>query len=194
MTRPADVPALGEELYEQLEPFAREDEDNDWALLVLCGALWIMNQDLADLISEDDDGNPGWSSILDIESCPEQYLPWLGQFVGTHVPDGLSETEARDLVRDHPSYRRGTPAAIEAAVAATLTGTQSVTLVERNEDPYALLVAVDASEMPDEDATLAAALSQKPAGIVLTLDSTEGVTIDELSGTIDSLSGTIDSL
>jgi hypothetical protein len=84
---------------------------------------------------------------------------------------------------------------MQAAVAATLTGSQSVSVLERvGGDPYALTVVVRTSETPDSAATLAAAMTQKPIGLILTLVVSNATIIDSLTGTIDALTGTIDGL
>jgi hypothetical protein len=59
-----------------------------------------------------------------------------------------------------------------AAIRRTLTGTRYVFLKEREGSPYRVTAVTRTAETPDVAATLAAALSQKPAGLILTLSST----------------------
>ena len=33
----------------------------------------------------------GWSSLLSVDDCPTQFLPWLGQWVGVYVPPGTAD-------------------------------------------------------------------------------------------------------
>lgn len=193
MSRPTDAGSFGETLYTRLEPLTYDDENQEWALLVYCGAIGQMFQQLHDLTADTED-RPGWSNLLDIEVCPADYLPFLGQFVGATIPTGSDETTARDIVRTHSGFQRGTRAALEAAVAATLTGTKTVRIIERDEDPYYITVLTDPAETPDPDATLAAALTQKPGGLVLNHYLDASTIIDELEGSIDDLAGIIDDL
>lgn len=194
MPMPTDAGSVAERLYAALEPFAYADEENDWALLVYSGAAGQMRQQIHDLVADTED-RPGWANLLDIDNCPADYLPYLAQFVGSRIPTGSSEATARDIVRTHSGFNRGTVSALEAAVAATLTDTQTVYISERVDDnAYWLTVATLTSETPDEAATLAAVLSQKPAGIKLDFFTTTSLYIDDLDGTIDGLSGTIDEL
>lgn len=114
----------------------------------------------------------GWAGAFDLDTTPAP--AWLGNTTGTRVPGGLTVDQQRAYVLARPSWRRGTPAAMVAAVRATLTGLQRVTVDERDGSPWRLTVTVYAAETPDEAATLAAALSQKPVGIVLTLQVAQG--------------------
>lgn len=194
MPRPSDVGTYGEALYAKLEPLAYDDEANDWALLILCGAIGQMYQQLHDLTSESEDGRPGWADLMDVEACPYDYLHFLGYLVGIVIPKGSDETTARDYVRTPSGFKRGITAAIEAAAARTLTGTKTVTIIERDEDPYNLTVITEPSETPDDDATYAAILAQKPAGLILNHYVVDDTIIDELEGIISDLGGTIDEL
>lgn len=194
MPRPTDVSETGERLYEELEPLALEDEANDWALLVLCGAFGLQWQPITDLTGDAEDGTPGWGSLLDIDNCPDRYLPHLGMYVGTRL-DGITDpVTQREAVRSHNNFQRGTRAALIAEVQETLTGTQTVRVLERNEGAYRLTVITDPTETPDETATLAAILRQKPGGIVLEYYTSVGTTIDELVGEIYVQAGTINGL
>jgi hypothetical protein len=123
----------------------------------------------------DDGDDPGWSALLDVDRCPAEALPWLGQLVGvTLVPQQASETtaqfeaRARQRIKDTDGWQRGTPAAIMGAIKAHLTGTQTVFLRERDGSAYRLTVVTFDDETPDTDAALSALIEQKPAGIVLT--------------------------
>lgn len=198
MARPTDVGDFGELIYADLAPLAYADEDNDWALLKLMGAMGAMFEPIYTLtVDTDEDGTnrPGWAIALDVDQCPVASLPWLAQFVGARIPDGLDEETQRDLIRIPRGRSRGTRAAMEADVQRTLTGTKTVYIDERVDgNAWQLTVNTIDSETPDEVATLAAIIGQKPAGIVLTFEATTSAIIDSLDGTIDGLSGTIDSL
>lgn len=164
-------------LYVALAPLAQQDDDYGWSLLILLNAIGTMFQELDDVERDTVDG-PGWSPLLDLDRCPDYALPWLAQFVGVRVlPDSTAaQQRARILATD--GWRRGTPAAIVGATKATLTGTQSVVIRERDvsgaDPPYTLIVRTLTSETPNATSTLNAILAQKPAGIVLDYASVTG--------------------
>lgn len=193
-----------DELYEQLDPIAKwqtstdrnADETNDWPLLRLCEAVTKPYQELDDIAGDGD--LPGWAALLDPDLTPVWALPWLAQLVGVRLTVGASEAVQRAEVTTAAGWRRGRPASIVAAVQATLTGTKDVRIVERWTSAYTLLVLTIPSETPDEAVTLAAIISQKPAGIVLEYMTESTPIIDEFDEdvTIDSLNvaRTIDAL
>lgn len=193
MARPSDVGSVGEALYERLAPLGYDDEAQDWALLILCGALGVMGQSLRDLVADSEAG-PGWSSLLDVDRCPAPFLPFLAQFVGVRLPVGVAEAEARERIRTPAGFRRGTPAAIVAAAQRTLIGAKTVSLFERDGGAYRLTVVTRTSETPDTAATERAIRGEKPAGILLTYVVSASPIITELAGDIDSLAGTTNDL
>jgi hypothetical protein len=108
---------------------------------------------------------------------------WLGQAAGTRVPGGLTRQEQREYVTSRRAWRRGTPAAIKAAVAAKLRGSRRVDLVERDGTAGHLRVQVYESEVPGGDTApiLAAALSQKPVGITVEIEVLSGATVQHMT-------------
>lgn len=190
---PPIVGSYAQMLYDRLEPFSNDDENQGWALLHFCEAIGRMYQQLHDLISDSDEG-PGWSSILDVERCAVTYLPYLAQFVGVRLPKGIGEDEARDRVRTPSGFARGTRAAMIAAAQRLLTDTKHISLIERNGSAYQISAFTLTSETPDPDLVEKALLSEKPGGLVLTYAHGAGTFIDELIGDIDSQTGDIDSL
>ncbi len=110
---------------------------------------------------------PG-TPLSDLESTP--YPGWFGQVVGVHTPAGTPAEQTRAALRARKTSTRGRPAAIIAAVKATLTGPSQVLLMERYDGrAYQVRVVTYTAQTPDPAATLRAALSEKPVGIVLTL-------------------------
>lgn len=74
-----------------------------------------------------------------------------------------------DALKAKLSWMRGTAPAMVSAAQATLIGTRRVVLRERfTGDPWKINVVTFTDETPDAAATLAALLTQKPAGIILT--------------------------
>lgn len=123
---------------------------------------------------------PGWAAEL---SCQRTHRhKWTGQFVGVVVPDGLTDEQACALLTDRPSTRRGTPQSIVFAAQQTLTGSKSVTLLERTTSAYALTVYTFSTETPDAAATEAAIRAAKPAGLVLTYQSVSPTSYTALEG------------
>lgn len=169
--------ALGERLRERTAPLAPDDETYGYAHAHLCEALAQMLVQVAEVYDPPDPLPPA-APLMDPAPAPDWALPWVGQLVGVRLPRGATAEQARTLIRDVAGFSRGTPAALAAAAAATLTGNQVVIFRERDssaaDPPYALEVVTLTGETPNPAATLAALMAQKPAGIVLTYRSVEG--------------------
>lgn len=99
-------------------------------------------------------GEPGWSIIMDPNVCPPEALNWLAQFVGVPLDSAIAVADQRAMIIGEQSFKRGTPAAMKAAVQRLLTGTKSLYFQERAGDPYKLLVATLPEETPESDQTL----------------------------------------
>lgn len=193
MARPT-VPAVTEHWYDELKTTQPGDEGRDWPFLKLLGGMGAAFGPLHDIVRDTADG-PGWTILFDPARCPAWALPWLAQFAGVQLPEGITEAEQRQRIVSPPAFERGTLAGMRAAVSATLTGTRFVRILERNGTPYQLAVVSRTPETPDPAASERAARSQKPAGLILTYVVSDVPIIDEGSGTIDSIPGgvTIDS-
>lgn len=182
-------------LYQQLLPMAEDDADTGYVTAHLCAVLMKPVELVSQLAKEDGD-KPGWRSAVDVDNAPAQLLPWLGQFNGTPLEDTEPEEEMRRKIREARGSHRGTTRAILSDVAATLTGTKSVRLIERDgPSPFENVVVTRASETPDEAATLAALNNRqtKPLGVVYQLVVATSILVDELTGTTDEQVGTTDS-
>lgn len=163
------VSDAAERLYVALGPLTRGDDRHGWVLLNLCAALAAPLADVEDFAS-DTDTHPGWGRMLDPRVAPARALPWLGQLVGAVVPAGSSESVARELVQANPTWQRGTPAALTAAVRAVLTGSRTVLLTERyTGSAYQVRVSTYAAETSDLAAVTAAVNAALPAGLVATV-------------------------
>lgn len=172
---------FAQRIYDQLEPIAWDDVNQEWALATYVGALDPMFQEIDDYASDGDDGEPGWSILLDLNRCPTKALPFMGQFVGVQLTPGLTDAQMRARIAAHPGFGRGTPSAIIAAAQAHLTGTGDVLMTERyTGDPYKLYVATRTSQTPNSTQTLADIMAAKPAGIILTYETIAGQTFQEL--------------
>lgn len=122
-----------------------------------------------------DGTRPPWTDAFDLERTA--FPAWVGQASGTPVPGSLSLPAQRAYVRDRPAQRRGTVGALVATVQQTLRGSRRVVLVERDGGPYRLRVQVYASEVTDVEQVRAAALTQKPVGLVLTVEVLSGASV-----------------
>lgn len=199
MARP-DSNAFADAVYARLEPVATEDERLGWPLLTYIIGLSQMFAKV-EAIVRSPDGRVPYSPMLDVTICPPFALPFLAQFAGVKLrPLKVGETleqwavYARDAIVRRNGRNRGRPDAMIAAVQETLTGTKDVRLLEQaGGDAYALTVITRPGETPDVAAATAAALTQKPAGIVLTMVQTDLPLINEGTRTIDAAAGTIDT-
>jgi hypothetical protein len=166
-------------MYDQLEPVAGPDPDIGWHLLAYVNAIGEMFQQVADLAEDGDNGEPGWSIIVDINRIPDEGLPYIAQFIGMAFVSGIDAPTMRQQIRDHTSWQRGTPAALMAAVRLFLTGTKTVQMQERNPDAYAFQVIIWASEAPADTSSTSPLvryvnLYAKPAGLTWTITVNPG--------------------
>lgn len=177
-----DVTESTEVLYTALGPLTDGDEARDWPLLRYCDALCrAYVEQIWGYVSDTDD-ELGWVIAFDVYNAPAEALPYLAQFVGVVLGPGSTEADQRAAILDHAGFRRGTPEAMISAVARTLTGTQTVNLVERvGGNAYQLEVETLPGETPDAELTERAILSQKPIGIVFNALSSAGQTWADLA-------------
>lgn len=169
--------SFADRLLEQTAPFAALDtpfgtNPGDWH--ILCGAFGAMFQPVEDLSSDTPEGYPGWSVLLDIERIPTVNIPYLAQFVGVNIPDGLSDSQQRACVRNAAGFTRGRPASIIAAAQLHLTGDKSVILRERDGSPRTHTIITKANETPNPEQTLVDLMEQKPGADIFNLIITGG--------------------
>lgn len=161
--------------------------DFTYPLLALCEALIGQWQGIEDIIRDDPlTDDPGWSTVMDVNRAPSEWLAWLAQFAGVRLRDGLSDADQRAWIKSTDGFRRGSPTAMVGAVQAYLTGTKTVYLTERHGSAYRLTVATKLSETPNTAQVAAAALLQKPAGIVMAVTVVNGSDYQTLRDTHDS--------
>jgi hypothetical protein len=170
---------VAEELYLALAPFTERinpddpgrtitDEDLDWPLLIFFGTLAKRWQQVDDLSRDSDDG-PGWSVILDVDRIPDEGLPYLAQFKGKTLLQGMTPQIARERINGTDGFDRGSPEAIRVATKRHLTGTRTVNIVERHAgDVFQYEVIVKEEECPSSGQTLRDAMEQKPYGFLMT--------------------------
>lgn len=149
--RPTPTTPFQESLYDALEPIADQDEEQNWALLEFCGAIASMFDQVEGYSRDTEDDRPGWSQILDPTRAPEETLAWLHQITGTRPLPGLSVADQRSRVLELSGQKRGTVGAMIAAAQRYLSGTKSVTILERTPDPYSFAIQTLESETPVTD-------------------------------------------
>ena len=128
---------------------------------------------------------PGWSVLLNPVDCPDQFLPFLGQFVGADIPIGLDATTARTKITDESAQHRGTLVSLRSAVQRNLTGTQSVVIQERlnnlgNAAAYHVIIIIRPEELVNLQALTNDVNLTKPGGIQWTLVQTDGWIISQM--------------
>jgi hypothetical protein len=129
------------ELWRQLGPWTDADPQTGFTLLRWCDAVGAELQVVDDLI-RDEPSSPGWSKILDPARAPRFALPWLGQLVGVQVDPTMPDAAQRSQITTEAGFARGTPAALVAIAQRYLTGAKTVTLTERDGNPYTLSIAL----------------------------------------------------
>lgn len=165
-------------LYERLDPIHDADEVND-LLLDLCEAVTYPQAALENIIRGDDDFDP-FERAVDLEEAPLWLLPWLSCLVGEEW-GGPSSEVLREQIRDRPRRRRGTPAAIIAAVKRTLTGSKTATLVTRvGGNPNVIFLQTIPSQTPAPTYTYNEVLRVAPAWVQLSNIVSDQLTYAEL--------------
>jgi hypothetical protein len=167
MSAPVTSP-FGDRLQERTRPLAPDDAAYGFAHAILCEALSKPFLQVQEVFDPEGD-LPPVAPLLDPVLCPDWALPWLAQLVGIVIPTGTAPDTARSLIGSVLGFRRGTRAAMEAAVQVTLIGSKTVYFRERdNGNAYQLEVVTLTAETPIPTQTQAAITATKPAGIVLT--------------------------
>jgi hypothetical protein len=195
MTRPAVSP-LAEQVYGQLWPLTGQDETLGWALLLLVAVCAHPFAQVDALVGDTDQG-PGWSPLFDIDRSPD--LDYTAGLVGDRSPEGLTDDQRRDHIRDVGGLRRGMPESLKAAAALHLTGAKTVTLYERDGNAWWDTLITRTAETPDPAAVVAAVNDPtvKPAGRKITCHVYDGWTLDEMEAaypTLDDLEAAFTTL
>lgn len=167
-----------------LPDYVRADDNGDLATFLGKATLSAMGPALRIVDSADPDTSvSGTAELANPAAAPRSWLRWLGYLVGINI-DGIPDADKRAAIADSVTLqRRGSERAIIRATQQTLTGSRSCRVYWNisGTDPYLLTVVTLTSQTPDSVATLAAALSEKPAGMSLDVQDTTGATYDELA-------------
>jgi len=169
---PAVRPTLGvvaEQLYSYVAPAGYDEAAQGYPLAALCYATCASVEAVAALVRDDPaTGEPGYSTLLDVDRAASESLDWLAQFVGVKIPSTVTMDAARrSWIHATGGFQRGTQAAMIGAIQPLLIGTQSVQILERTPDAYNFEVYTKTSETPSTTAVHAAIVAAKPAGLIL---------------------------
>lgn len=142
------------------------DPDGRWVGLmgVMAGPIEVVSA-----LTRGTDDRPAWQIMRDPDSTPDEFVGWLEQHVGVIPVPGSTLLERRARIKDPFGFGEATKRAMVAEVALTLTGSKAVRVLTHVDDLWSRMTVVTrTAETPDADATFAAALRQKPAGVKLT--------------------------
>jgi hypothetical protein len=112
----------GTRLYDSVEPLTRDDEANGWPLAYYSNAFAAMLDPVLTLVSEQDDGTPGYAWLFNPDTAPAGWLPYLEFFAGVTPYPAVDEAGRRLRIKETDGRRRGTPRAIKGAARQFLTG------------------------------------------------------------------------
>lgn len=191
MTRPVVHPAA-EQVYRLLPDFMRaadQVEQIDYtALRYLAGAA-VGLEKAADFLTlvDPDTSVTGTCELVNAAACPRPYLGWLGWLVGIDISEIADPFVRVAIGNAAATQRRGSKGSIRDAVQRTLTGSKSCRVYWNlsGTEPYLITVITVTGQTPDSVATLEAALTEKPAGIDLQLQTVDGTTYAEIAANFD---------
>lgn len=175
---------------ERVAPLIREDPQ----VTVFADAVAAMRAPIREAIGTDPEREP-LAAILDVDTCPEWALPWLAVLAGVRLDLADTPAEWREALRAFAHPLIGTVAAIKAAARLHLEGQRRVSVVERyGGDAAVIFVRTRTDETPDTARTEADVRRAKPWGLHLDYETSDLVSIGELTGTIGALTGDIGDL
>jgi hypothetical protein len=177
---------MGDLIYPEFAPITDNAGDPDNTLWTYLRGIGRMMQEVRDVSKDGLNGEPGWSQVLDATRVRPQWVPWLAQMAGYYAPVyQTKDDEAAYLGRQIPrikkfsSWNRGSVESMRYAVQEHLWGTQNVIVQERyGGDPNQIRVYFYNSEIATSStAAMAAAVSQKAAGLLFAPEGTPGAPI-----------------
>lgn len=165
-----ELDSFAQSLYDSIAPLTHDDAVHDYPLAKYCAALGKMFQ-----VTEDYGRNDGgWDKMMNVTLTPVEVLPWLAQFVGVRLEEGLTEVAQRSRVQETAGWKRGSVPALRGAAASYITDPKTFILRERFnpaapgvDSPGHLQVITYTSQTPDSAKVLAALTAQKAAGLIL---------------------------
>ncbi|MBI1377259.1 MAG: hypothetical protein GC157_07235 [Frankiales bacterium] len=185
MTAPALHPAA-EQVYRLLPDYIRAaDPDTDWTLRRFVGAAAVGLEQVNEFLTlvDPDTSVTGTCELVNAAAIPSAWLAWLGWLVGVDT-SLIPAADVRDAVQNAATtQRRGSTGAIRDVVQRTLTGSKSCRVYSNlsGTDPYLITVITQTAQTPDPVAALAAAWTEKPAGVDLELQTVAGSIYSEIA-------------
>jgi hypothetical protein len=170
--------------YRLLPDYIRDDDPGTLATFLGKATAAAMGPGLR-LVDVGDPGTSvtGTAELANPAAAPRTWLSWLAWLVGIDLA-GIPEAEKRTAISLSSSLqRRGSKRSIIRATQRTLTGSKSCRVYYNlsTTDPYLITVVTLTAQTPDAVDTLAAAVTEKPAGIDLELQTVTGATYTELA-------------
>jgi hypothetical protein len=187
---PSTVSQTSLDWWNQMGPWRDADlasglAGDGYPLLTLIDAIGSQYA-VTEAYTRDNSTHIGWSQLLDVNVCPAFALPWLAQFAGVVIPVGATESQMRALIVGKANSKRGTPASLISVLQQFLTGTQLISLYERDPDPYSFIIVAQSSQISGgaggatAAAALAALIAAKPAGLIMSFIVQSGLTWGEM--------------
>jgi hypothetical protein len=177
--------SFADDYVERLEPWLTPDLET--YLRAICEMFGEV-----ELLAFETDDTEAWEILFDADRIPAKGLPYLAQYLGERLPEGISEPLAREWLNDNPNRYRGTPYSIFRAAQRHLTGDRLVLMSERdngtgpNTDPETLLVRTLVSQTPSLAQTEADIQSVLPADVILDYDALPGQTYGDVDAAFAS--------
>lgn len=190
MTQPT-VGAYAQRLYDTLQIYTPDDEQQGWAFLHYLQAIGQMRQPVDDIVRQAQDGRDGLQAFLDPDTTLAWALPWLAMLAGAALSIELDETQQRETIKQCPARDRGKRSAIVGAARRYTTDPANayVFIEEQYEgDPYRILIKTLTSQTPDPDAIVRAVTADDtaPAGVLFTFDVDDSEIWEEATLTWDA--------
>ena len=173
--------------YAYLEPIADQDDELGYPLAAIMGAFGLAF-DQVEQIARAQPGRMPYQQVYDITRCPDFMLPWLGQFVGVAVTQGTTPDQQRTQIEAEANFYRGSVQNLVAAVTATQTEPNRVTIIERVPSPSGITVSYDPAYTTSVAATTAAAWAAKRYGLQLVMASASTPLFEEGTITFEAVS------
>lgn len=167
-----------------LPDYVREDDNGDLKAFMGKATLSAMAPALRLADVADPDTSPTRTAeIANPAAAPRPWLRWLAYLAGVDISNVADSDQRATIANATVSQRRGSSASIIRATKPTLSGTRSCRVYWNlsGSDPYLLTVVTLTSQTASTVATLAAAMTEKPAGIDLELVTVPGALYSELA-------------
>lgn len=189
-----DIPItqLAQDAYDYLEPVSGQDAANGWVLMILCAGLGEAFRQVEEVCRSTVHAEP-YQDTYDVATCPDWLLGWLGQFVGVPWVAYTDAAAKRTQVQAEAGFYRGSIDTLEAAVTATQTAPNRVTVQERVPDAWGITVAYDPAYTPNPTATQQAAAAATAWGLALSVVSNSQPFFEQASPTktFESVASTV---